>query len=150
MYNEGGEINLGLGFTRFFQKFMLAAALLTLAACSSAPEMAMQAVMPSYQTVSVNTPGVYGAECSLQTGGRSYSLQAPGSVQVERAPDTMQVTCQKGAHMVGVEEVKPLYSPSDPRLYSGDCQSCAYPGTVTVAMAINPLSLETNVRQWRP
>jgi hypothetical protein len=148
MYNEGGEFILGLGSLHFFQIFVLVAGVMSLAACSSTPEMAMPEAVPAYQTVSVNTPGVYGAECSLKTGQKSYSVSAPGSVQVARTPDVMQVRCQKGAHMVGTEQVKPLFSPSDPRLYSGDCQSCTYPGMVTVAMAINPGSLQTNIRHW--
>lgn len=150
MYNGDGEIILGSRLSTFIQGMFLVAGVLSLTACSSTSKVADVPFISPYQIISVNTPGVYGAECSVQTGSRFYSVHAPGSVEVARAPDTMEVTCLKGEHMVGVEKVKPLFSPSDPRLYSGDCQSCLYPGMVTVAMAIDPHSLQTNVRHWRP
>ena len=61
----------------------------------------------SYQKVRVETPGVRGADCTLNTKSAKYRLITPDTVLVERSPFTMTVTCEKGNHFTAVTTVEP-------------------------------------------
>lgn len=124
---------------------------LLLASCGHAPETATQSRTP-YQSVGVATPGVMGARCFVQSGMASYTLSStPGTVMVRRAPDPLDVTCFKGSHMVGNTVVNPTVAPREAKAgRQHDCESCLYPESVSVVMALRASSVEkNNVRQWR-
>lgn len=120
---------------RSFVAFRTAAlcALLFVAACSSTPQTVQEDRTP-WQTISVQTPGVTGANCFLQAGAMSYPMQAPGKVNVRKANSPMSVTCFKGEHMLGEQKVNPV------------CPNCGYPNSVTIAMSLDNTLFERNVR----
>ena len=102
-----------------------------------------------YQSVSVNTPGVEGSDCVMQSGNETYSVVAPGSVTVRRAPDVMTVSCFKGDHMRGQQSVTPTFAPREAqqmRKTNSDCLTCNYPSTVTVAMTLDAGAMQVPVR----
>lgn len=104
------------------------------------------------QSVIINTPGVTGANCVVQSGTKSYSVIAPGAVMVQRSPETMSVSCFKGDHMRGAARINPTYAPREAQKVRGTddgCLSCSYPGTVTIAMSLNAGSVETPYRIFR-
>lgn len=127
------------------------AALVLLAGCGHAPKETVSDQATSYQAVGVITPGVTGARCFVQSGVASYILAStPGTVMVRRAPDPLDVTCFKGAHMVGNTVVKPTVAPREAKTgYARACESCLYPGNVSVVLALRSSSVEkNNVRIW--
>lgn len=134
---------------------ILPALLLCLALSACAAEEEQAAFMPeprtAFQSVVVNTPGVTGANCVLQSGANSYSVIAPGSVMVRRAPDTMSVSCFKGDHMRGTASAKPTYAPGEGNAVRGTqnaCMTCNYPTSVTVAMSLNSGSMAVPYYVW--
>ena len=126
--------------------------LLLLSACAEKAPVAEYTPTGPYQTINVNTPGVTGANCVVQAGRDSYSVIAPGSLTVRRAPDQMNVACFKGEHMRGQQSVTPMFSSREVQDAEMDkvafCKSCTYPSTVTVAMALNSGSMQVTVRQF--
>ncbi len=132
------------------KSFAFLAALLLVAGCTNAPQTASDNVTP-YQAVGVATPGVMGARCFVQSGVSSYTLDStPGTVRVRRAPEPLDVTCFKGAHMVGNTTVRPTVAPREAKGTPGRvCESCLYPENVSVVMALRSSSVEkNNVRIW--
>jgi hypothetical protein len=128
----------------------LAAALLLSACAEKEVSMAPPPRTP-YQSIVINTPGVTGANCVMQSGNDTYSVKAPGSVMVRRAPDTMSIACFKGDHMAGRNTVRPSFAPSEAAEVKGThaaCVSCAYPNTVTVAMSLNGSAMDVPVTIW--
>ena len=118
-----------------------------LSACSAAPRAAGEDSARHYQQVSVMTPGVTGAHCFLQAGSMSYTAAAGSRVMVRRAPDVMEVSCFKGPHMAGHTSVRPTVAPREAaRIFADrqDCESCTYPESVHVMLAIRPQSVEKN------
>lgn len=104
-----------------------------------------------YQTITINTPGERGVNCLVQSGNESYTVIAPGPVTVRRQPSPMTVSCFKGDHMRGTQSVRAIYAPREAnaiRQTGSACYTCAYPNTITIAMAINTGSLSVNLRQW--
>ncbi|MDD9901667.1 MAG: hypothetical protein OXT65_11860 [Alphaproteobacteria bacterium] len=69
-------------------KFLALVSFLALAGCASY-------VDKPYQMVTVVTPGVSGADCVLETRDNKFMVLTPGKVRVERAEDTLDVTCNK-------------------------------------------------------
>lgn len=61
---------------------------LVLAGCSTIADT-------DYQMIRVETPGVIGAKCTLKTRNSQYSVITPGTVQVDRSDETMEVLCKK-------------------------------------------------------
>jgi len=54
----------------------------------------------SNQTVSVNTPGVPGAMCTLTSEGIGTKyVQTPGSITLEKSKDNIVVTCTKECYL---------------------------------------------------
>lgn len=130
-----------------FKFASLLACLLLLGACATEETVVMNDAPVQIQKVSVNTPGQVGAHCFLQSGMRSYTMSAPGTVNVYRSRDPMTVTCFKGEHMVGTETVRPTMAPREAdNAPSVDCVTCIYPATVTVAMGLDPSSFERNLK----
>lgn len=126
----------------------LLAALMPLAACGHAGDDLPDISAARVQKVSVNTPGVTGAHCFLHTGGTSYSVSSPGTVNVRPASEPLDVTCFKGPHMMGNTVVQPTIAPREAGKGFA-CRTCSYPENVSVVMALNARSLEKNsVRQW--
>jgi hypothetical protein len=124
-------------------------AVLLLAACSSPDVNALNDTNAGYQQVSVNTPGQSGANCFMQSGSRSYSISAPATVSIQKSPAPMTVTCFKGEHMIGTQTVRPTVSPREEMEIMGtakNCVSCNYPGTIIVAMQLDPKSFERDVK----
>lgn len=126
---------------RAIKTILAAALLLSVTACSHEEEhAAIEAPRTEFQSVVVNTPGVTGVSCVLQSGNNSYSVTAPGAVMVHRAPDIMNVSCFKGNYMRGQASFKPSFAPGEGDAVRGtqsSCLSCNYPSTVTVALSLN-------------
>ena len=61
----------------------------------------------SYETVRVETPGVRGADCTMNTKAAKYRLITPDEVLVERSPYTMTVTCEKGNYFTAKTTIEP-------------------------------------------
>lgn len=119
--------------TRRFLAVLGMTALLFISACSSSPKTVQEDNSP-WQTISVNTPGVTGANCFLQAGAMSYPMQAPGKVNIRKANSPMSVTCFKGEHMLGEQKIAPV------------CPNCGYPNSVTIAMSLDDSLFDRNVR----
>lgn len=118
---------------------------LCVAACSK-PRMNAGLDDGRYQVVSVTTPGQEGAHCFMQSGGRSYSVATPARVNIMRTTDPLDVTCFKGEHLVGTQKVAPSVAQVESN--AGEkCVSCRYPGSIVVAMGINPNSLAVNLTE---
>lgn len=129
---------------------ILAAAMLVSACAEKQVSMAPPARTP-YQSIVINTPGVTGVNCVMQSGRDTYTVKAPGAVMVRRAPDMMNVSCFKGDHMTGRNTVRPSFAPSEGAEVKGTqeaCVSCAYPNTVTVAMSLNGSAMNVPVTVW--
>jgi hypothetical protein len=127
--------------------FALIGLVFMLSACAGGGQKEAEDTGRHYQAISVVTPGVTGAHCFLQAGSMSYTTAANSRVMVRRAPDTMDVSCFKGAHMVGHASVKPTVAPREAERILGsgrDCDSCVYPESVHVVLAIRPQSVEKN------
>lgn len=134
-----------------YKSFAVLVTLVLLAGCGHAPKETVSDSATSYQAVGVATPGVTGARCFVQSGVSSYTLAStPGKVMVRRAPDPLDVTCFKGAHMVGNTTVRPTVAPREAKAaYGHVCESCLYPENVSVVMALRSSSVEkNNVRMW--
>lgn len=127
-------------------KFLALGLLVLLSACGGGDKTTMiETTRTAYQSVNINTPGVTGVNCVVQSGQNSYSVVAPGAVLVRRAPDTMNVSCFKGEHMRGQASFRPSFAPREAEAMRGtqaECLTCNYPSTVTVAMALNRGSME--------
>lgn len=128
---------------------------LCLALCVSACARKETAAVPEargpYQSVVIHTPGVTGANCVVQSGAKTYTVVAPGSVMVHRAPDAMTVSCFKGDHMRGASTVRPTFAPREAegaRETRSACLTCSYPNTVTVAMSLNAGSMDVPYRMF--
>lgn len=134
-----------------WKSFAALAVLVMAAGCGHAPKETATIPETGYQAVGVVTPGVTGARCFVQSGMTSYTLAStPGTVMVRRAPDPLDVTCFKGAHMVGNAVVKPTVAPREAKAGRGQaCASCLYPENVSVVLALRASSVEkNNVRIW--
>jgi len=70
------------------------AALALLAGCNSVSEK-------PYQMVQVVTPDLAGAECSLKSKNAQYRLTTPGTIMIDRSPENLYVTCEKGNYKTG-------------------------------------------------
>ncbi|MEZ0262699.1 MAG: hypothetical protein ACAH80_16965 [Alphaproteobacteria bacterium] len=129
-------------------KIVTLAALLLLTACGEYPTPVTESRTP-YQTITVNTPGMQGVSCVVQSGRNTYSMTAPGPVTVKRSPYPMLVNCFKGEHMRGQQSAKPNYARIEAEKIAatmGDCISCNYPRTITVAMRLDQESMSDT---WR-
>lgn len=64
------------------------------------------------QPISVDTPPVQGAVCSLSNNKRTwYVNNTPGSVTVHRGYQDLEVTCKKPGYDVAVQRVKSTTKP---------------------------------------
>lgn len=125
--------------------------LLALAACSKEKPAIRNDARTPYQSVNVNTPGVTGVSCVVQSGRDTYTVQAPGAVMVRRSPEPMIVHCFKGEYMRGQASVRPSYAPGEGDAVRGtqaSCMSCSYPGTVTVALALDRNAMNVPYYVW--
>ncbi|HYD18174.1 MAG TPA: hypothetical protein VEF76_06825 [Patescibacteria group bacterium] len=135
---------------RFNTALVVALALLT-SACAEKQAAASIDNTP-YQKIVINTPGVTGASCVVQSGGNTYAVLTPGAVTVRRAPDAMSVSCFKGNHMKGNDVVRPSFAPREGEKVRGTqsaCITCNYPNTVTIAMSLNGHAMNVPVTVWR-
>lgn len=126
--------------------FIALVAVSLLQGCTSSPKTADDSAR-HYQQISVMTPGVTGAHCFLQSGGTTYTAAANSRVTVRRAPDDMAVSCFKGPHMAGHTSVKPTVAPREAAQIFADrqgCESCTYPESIHVVLALRPQSVEKN------
>ena len=126
--------------------FIALMAVSLLQGCMSSPKTTDDSAR-HYQQISVMTPGVTGAHCFLQSGGTTYTAAANSRVTVRRAPDDMAVSCFKGPHMAGHTSVKPTVAPREAaRIFAHrqDCESCTYPESIHVVLALRPQSVEKN------
>jgi len=132
-------------------KYFSVALLLLVSACAEKQVSMAPPARTPYQSIVINTPGVTGVNCVMQSGNDTYSVKAPGAVMVRRAPDMMNVACFKGDHMTGRNTVRPSFAPSEGAEVKGTqeaCVSCAYPNTVTVAMSLNGNAMDVPVTVW--
>ena len=114
--------------------------------CAGAPQ-APSDDSAHLQPIQIMTPGVTGAHCLLQAGSSNYTAAAGSRIMVRRAPDTMKVSCFKGPHMVGHTSVKPTVAPREAQQAgrgSVVCDSCTYPETISVVLAMRPSSVKRN------
>lgn len=130
------------------RSIFLMALVLCLCACSASVPKQGDDDARYYQSISVMTPGVTGAHCFLQSGSMSYTAAANSRVMVRRAPEMMQVSCFKGSHMAGHASVQPTVAPREASRILGsngqDCDSCRYPESVSVVLALRSQSVEKN------
>lgn len=61
----------------------------------------------THQEVQVLTPGVVGAECTLQTEINKYVAITPVRVQVQRSPETLEVVCKKAHYKTAMIQIAP-------------------------------------------
>ena len=108
--------------------------LLALCACAHKKVAVAPQHFDPYQTVRIDTPGVFGAECDMKTPAGVYHVKAPGFLTIKRSPYPVTVVCHKGNHFKGKKSVAPRYSALSP---DGKCQPCNYPNTITVALLLN-------------
>ncbi len=59
----------------------------------------------SYQMVRVETPGVLGADCKLETPANQYRALTPSSIQVERSHHNLKVVCEKANYHPAMVEI---------------------------------------------
>lgn len=78
--------------------FILLSALAVLPGCSTFLDT-------THQTVEVTTPGVIGAECTLETKNNQYRVITPMKIQIQRTDDTLEVTCKKTLYYPAVIRV---------------------------------------------
>ncbi|MBI1214874.1 MAG: hypothetical protein GC185_03530 [Alphaproteobacteria bacterium] len=137
---------------RFFAAFSALAVLLLVSGCAG-KKQAAQVDEPAdlYQTVTINTPGEEAVSCVLQSGRETYTMRAPGNVTVRRTPAPMTVSCFKGAHLRGQTSVRSSFAPREAQMMAMgggmNCQTCRYPGTITVPIGIDAGALQVNIRQ---
>lgn len=115
-----------------------------LAGCTASPEPAADS-SAHLQPIQIMTPGVTGAHCLLQAGSSNYTAAANSRIMVRRSPDTMKVSCFKGSHMVGHVSVKPTVAPREAQQAKrgrSACDSCTYPETISVVLAMRPSSVK--------
>ena len=110
---------------------------LALAGCGHEGSVYAREAAGKYQSVRIDTPGVEGAACALQTSAGSYVVISPAVVSVTRNAQPMSVSCTKGEHFRGFTTV-PARRVAD-AVY-------AYPDNVTVPMGMNTDSLKVNVK----
>lgn len=109
-------------------------AALAVAACETAKET--NARPPAMQKIALDTPGVAGAQCSLNavTVG-NLNVTTPASVEVDRSPEIIVVRCRKACYldasaMISAEgqrlkDGSVLYSyPSETRIDMKSAASC--------------------------
>lgn len=53
------------------------------------------------QTVAIDTPGVPGANCSIQTQSGPRGLITPGSVVLDKGSSPLPITCTKDCYVMG-------------------------------------------------
>lgn len=84
------------GLTAFFAF----ATALVLAACETTPKKVQVEKSPVAQQISLDTPGVPGAQCSLSavTIGRQ-TLTTPATIEVDRSPEIIVVLCRKPCYL---------------------------------------------------
>lgn len=127
----------------FKTSILLTALVFVLSACAgNTPQEGSSAMR--YQAINVMTPGVTGAHCFLKAGAHTYTAPANSSVTVRRTPDQMDVSCFKGSHMVGHTSMKPTVAPREADNRGRACESCQYPESVSVVLAIRASSVEKN------
>ena len=113
---------------------------LLLAACGHASGQAQTGSSSSWQSVRIDTPGVEGAACVLQTGAGSYVILSPATIDVPRNPGTLSVSCSKGEHFRGAQAVEAR------RIVEDGDNVYSYPASVSVPMTLYTPSLEPKVR----
>jgi hypothetical protein len=114
-------------------------AVLLLTACAGAKGGWSAGLKPAAgnQLVQVQTPGVQGAACTLQTASGSLTVISPGRINVPRAADPMTISCSKGEHFAGTSVITPRKT---------TLAGYAYPGIVSVPMKLNNRSFDRDVK----
>lgn len=130
---------------------MAAAVALALIAAACAPQQPRPEAKasPEEQVVMINTPGVSGANCIVQRGAQSWRMTTPGAISLRRAQGSLSVSCFKGNHLRGTARVNPTFAPREADRKAG-CLSCAYPSTISVAMALDRRALDAPVVTFGP
>ena len=111
--------------------------LLALSACSHAPSPRAEGGAAGWQSVRVDTPGVEGATCVLQTAAGSYVVISPASVDVPRGMGPLAVSCSKGEHYRGALTVEAHHTTGN---------AYAWPSGVSVPVSLYGPSLKPNYR----
>jgi hypothetical protein len=94
-----------------------------------------------YQSVRVDTPGVFGAACTLQSPSGSQVVLSPASVRVARDSRPLRVFCTKGEHFRGAQVIQA-------RKVADENQETAwlYPASVSVPMRLNDSSFQADIK----
>ena len=102
----------------------------------------------SYQKIYVDTPGVVGADCVLETEKQKYRVVTPQTILVEREPRNMMVTCEKAYYYKAVRKIdyslQPLGSVLFPPGAPYDVASksvYAFPEHISMVMEPDPEAL---------
>jgi hypothetical protein len=100
----------------------------------------------TYQKITVYTPHVKNADCSLETVENKYSVISPGEVLIERSKYPITVTCEKANYVSGSAYLEPVFKMehSEKNFWNGYYPGVAYdvasnsifdyPASVTVMM----------------
>lgn len=132
----------------FFCTVMAVMTIGLLSACGHSEKGVSDTGDVRYQAINVMTPGVAGAHCFLQAGSASYNVAAGSKVMVRRTAAPLDISCFKGEHMVGRAIARPTVAPREAQAMR-TCESCLYPETVSVVMALRGSSVErSQVRHW--
>lgn len=117
---------------RFRLGFMIGSGLLAacLGGCQTAPEE-REARGSDAQTISIDTPGVPGAQCVLSsvTVGR-ITVTTPSQIEVDRSPEIIVVNCRKRCYL----DASAMISSEGQRLSSG-AVVYTYPDKTQVRMS---------------
>lgn len=114
--------------------------LLALAGCSHAPPPVAAAGSSPLQSVRVDTPGVTGAACVVQTAAGTSVVLSPARLDVPRNAQALAVTCSKGEHFRGAQTV------ASRRVVENGDSVYSYPASVSVPMTLYNPSLKPEYR----
>jgi hypothetical protein len=117
----------------------------------------------SIQIVQVETPGVVGADCELETSKNRYRVITPETVQLERSTETLHVLCKKARYYPASLDVESSVHPAHTliNVFNGMIPGTAYdfatrsvydyPHTISVPMEIDPQAvLDSTDREDAP
>jgi hypothetical protein len=124
-------------------RLALLPALLALAGCAATPQTEADGTPAPFglQSVRVQTPGVSGSTCMVQTRSGTKVVTAPARLDVPRDPSPLVVTCSKGEHFRGALSLPARKAPG------ADGEAVyTYPDNVSVTLALDEPSLHPRVR----
>lgn len=89
---------MGAGLGEFMRKFAVLAFALVLVGCATITK-------GTTQTIAVDTPGVPGATCTIQTPSGPRGLVTPGNVALDKQSSALPITCTKECYVMGTSMI---------------------------------------------